>query len=41
MDEPVEETVWESRRKNYESDEYVHEDDFVPGLEGFLHNIKR
>ena len=34
-------TVWEEKLRKYESEEYVHEDDFVPGLEGFLHNIKR
>ena len=41
MEMPKEESVWESRKRNYDSEEYVHEDDFVPGLEGFLHNIKR
>ena len=41
---PEEETVdteYERKLRNYESDDYVHEDDFNPGLEGFLHNVKR
>ena len=32
---------WNEKLENYESDNYVHEDDWEPGLEGFLHNIKR
>eukprot|EP00116_Pleurobrachia_bachei_P019064 sb/3479326/ len=41
MEMPEEESVWEARKRNYDSEDYVNEDDFVPGLEGFLHNIKR
>merc|ERR1712025_413882 len=32
---------WSQKLENYESDNYVNEDDFEPGLEGFLHNVKR
>ena len=32
---------YEEKLRNYESDSYVHEEDFEPGLEGFLHNVKR
>ena len=37
----TDETEYERKLRNYESDDYVHEDDFNPGLEGFLHNVKR
>lgn len=32
---------WKRKIQNYESDDYMNEDDFEPGLEGFLHNVKR
>ena len=35
------ETEFEKKQANYQSDNYFPEDDFEPGLEGFLHNIKR
>ncbi|KAL5260475.1 hypothetical protein ACHWQZ_G010570 [Mnemiopsis leidyi] len=38
---PEIDSEYESKLRNYESEDYVHEDDFDPGLEGFLHNVKR